>query len=108
MFVQGGMTPLQALRAATLSGAKYLGLDHDIGSLEPGKLADLIVLDANPLENIRNSESVRYTVVNGRVFDAATMNELGNHPRTRQPFWFEVPGNDAWGRTAAATTEGDE
>jgi Tol biopolymer transport system component/imidazolonepropionase-like amidohydrolase len=108
MFVQGGMAPLQALRAATLSGARYLGLDHDIGSLEPGKLADLIVLDANPLENIRNSESVRYTIVNGRVFDAATMNETGNHPRTRQPFFFEVPGNDAWGRTTAASTEDDE
>jgi imidazolonepropionase-like amidohydrolase/Tol biopolymer transport system component len=105
MFVQGGMTPLEALRAATLNGARYLGLDKDIGSLEPGKLADLIVLDANPLENIRNSESVRTTIVNGRVFDAATMNEAGNHPRARQPFWFEVPGNDAWGRTAAATAE---
>src|SRR2546423_808705 len=51
---------------------------------------DPIVLDANPLENIRNSESVRYTIVNGRVFDAATMNEIGNHPRTRQPFSFIV------------------
>jgi imidazolonepropionase-like amidohydrolase/Tol biopolymer transport system component len=105
MFVQGGMTPLQALRAATLSGAKYLGMDKDIGSLEPGKLADLIVLDANPLENIRNSESVRYTVVNGRIFDAATMNEIGNHPRTRQPLYFEVPGNDAWGRTTTTSTD---
>jgi imidazolonepropionase-like amidohydrolase/Tol biopolymer transport system component len=104
MFVQGGMTPLQALRAATLNGARYLGLDKDIGSLEPGKLADFIVLDANPLENIRNSNSVGTTVVNGRVFDAATMNETGNHPRTRQPLWFEIPGNDAWGRTTAATT----
>jgi imidazolonepropionase-like amidohydrolase/Tol biopolymer transport system component len=108
MFAQGGMTPLQAIRAATLSGARYLGLDHDIGSLEPGKLADLIVLDANPLENIRNSESVRYTIVNGRVFDAATMNEIGNHPRTRKPFFFEVPGNDAWGRTTAAATSDEE
>src|SRR4029079_16674736 len=79
MFVQGGMTPLEAIRSATLNGAKYLGMEKEIGSLEPGKLADLIVLDANPLENIRNSESVRYTVVNGRVFDAMTMNEVGNH-----------------------------
>ena len=108
MFVQGGMTPLQALHAATLNGAWYLGLDKEIGSLEPGKLADLIVLDSNPLENIRNSESVRYTIVNGRIFDAATMNEIGNHPRTRQPFWFQVSGNDAWGRTSAASSDDDE
>ena len=66
------------------------------------------MLDANPLENIRNSESVHYTVVNGRIFDAATMNEVGNHPRPRQPFFFQVPGNDSWGRTTAAATEDDE
>ncbi len=108
MFVQGGMTPLEALRCATLNGARYLGLDKDIGSLEPGKLADLDVLDANPLENIRNTESVHYTVVNGRVFDAATMNEAGNHPRNRQPFYFEQAGNEGWGRTTAATTEDEE
>src|SRR5436190_6702751 len=108
MFVQGGMTPLQALRAATLNGAHYLGLDKDIGSLEPGKLEDLIVLDANPLEKIRNSESVHYTAVNGRIYDAATMNEAGNHPRARQPFFFEVIGDDAWGRTTAATSDDDD
>ena len=51
---------------------------------------------------------MRYTVVNGRVFDAATMNELGNHPRTRQPFFFQVPGNDAWGLTAAATADAED
>ena len=105
MFVQGGMSPLQAIRAATINGARYLGLDKDIGSLEPGKLADLVVLDANPLENIRNSESVRTVVVNGRVFDAATMNETGNHPRTRQPLWFELPGNESWGRATALAAE---
>ena len=105
MFAQGGMTPMQALRAATLSGARYLGLDHAIGSLEPGKLADLIVLDANPLENIRNSESVRYTIVNGRIFDAATMNEIGNHPRTRKAFFFQIPGEDVAGRATGAETD---
>jgi Tol biopolymer transport system component/imidazolonepropionase-like amidohydrolase len=108
MFGQGGMSPLQALRAATLSGARYLGMDKDIGSLEPGKLADLIVLDANPLENLRNSESVRYTIVNGRVFDSATINELGNHPHTRKPFYFEVPGNETWGGAAATAAEDED
>jgi len=105
MFVQGGMTPMQAIRAATLSGARYIGMDKDVGSLEAGKLADLLVLDENPLENIRNSESIRYTIANGRIFDAMTMNELGNHPRTRQPFYFELPGNDVWGRTTVADTD---
>jgi imidazolonepropionase-like amidohydrolase/Tol biopolymer transport system component len=105
MFVQGGMTPMQALHSATIAGAHYLGFDKDIGSLEPGKLADLIVLDANPLENIRNSESVRYTIVNGRMFDAATMNEIGNHPRTRKTFFFQVPGNDVAGRASGAEAE---
>ncbi|HYI10088.1 MAG TPA: amidohydrolase family protein [Thermoanaerobaculia bacterium] len=101
MFRQGGMTPMEALRAATLDGAKYLGMDREIGSLEPGKLADLIVLDRNPLESPQNSHSVRYTMVNGRLFDAATMNEVGNHPRTRKPFFFQTVGGETWG--AAAT-----
>jgi imidazolonepropionase-like amidohydrolase/Tol biopolymer transport system component len=108
MFVQGGMTPLQALRAATLSGAHYLGMDKDIGSIETGKLADLIVLGANPLENIRNSESVVYTMVNGRLFDAATMNEIGNRPRARQKFWFEQEGFESWGRLAAAAADAED
>ena len=64
-------------------------MDHDLGSLEPGKLADLIVLDRNPLENIRNSDSVRYTILNGRVYDATTMNEIGPRPKDRRPFFFE-------------------
>lgn len=89
MFVQGGMTPLQALRSATLHGAVYLGMDADLGSLETGKLADLAVLDGNPLDDIHNSEKVRYTMINGRLFDAATINEIGNHPRARSLFHFE-------------------
>ncbi len=92
MLQQGGMSNLQALRCATLNGARYLGMDHQIGSLEPGKLADLIVLDENPLEDIRNSEYVRYTMVNGRLYDAATMNEIGNYDRPRTRFYFELPG----------------
>jgi hypothetical protein len=54
-FVQGGMTPLQALRVGTLYPAQTLGLDGDLGSIEPGKLADFVVLDKNPLDDITNS-----------------------------------------------------
>lgn len=89
MLVQGGMTPLEALKCGTWNGARYLGLDADIGSLEPGKLADLIVIDGNPLTDIRESEKVLYTVVNGRLYDAATMNQMGNHPQERAKYWWE-------------------
>jgi len=89
MFVQGGMTPLQAIRCATLYGAEYIGLDKDLGSLEPGKLADLIVLEKNPLDNIRNSESIRYVMLNGRLYDAATMDQIGNHLMKREAFYWE-------------------
>ncbi|HNG88878.1 MAG TPA: amidohydrolase family protein [Saprospiraceae bacterium] len=92
MIQQGGMSNLQALRCATLNGARYLGMDKEIGSLETGKLADLIVLDKNPLDDIKNSESIRYVMVNGRLYDPATLNEIGNYDRKRSKFWFELPG----------------
>ncbi|MDP9121395.1 MAG: amidohydrolase family protein, partial [Acidobacteriota bacterium] len=90
MLVEGGMTPYQALRCATWNGAHYLGLDRDLGSLEPGKLADVVVLDANPLEDIRNTEKVNLVVANGRVYDGATLDQLGNHPKKRQPFYWQL------------------
>ncbi len=93
MFVQGGMTNHEALRSATLSGAEYLGLDGDIGSLAVGKLADLVVMDNNPLDDIRNSEDIRYVMINGRLYDAMTMNEVGNHPRERKPFYWQKDGD---------------
>ncbi|MCP4205339.1 MAG: amidohydrolase family protein [bacterium] len=89
MLVQGGMTPHEALRSATLEGARYLGMDSDLGSLEPGKLADLVVIDGNPLEDIRQSENVTHTMINGRLYDAATMNEIGNREKAREQLWWE-------------------
>ncbi|HEU4718002.1 MAG TPA: amidohydrolase family protein [Bacteroidia bacterium] len=91
MLAQGGMSPMQALRCATMNGAWYLGLDKSIGSLEKGKLADLIVLDNNPLEDIYNSQYVKYTMVNGRLYDSQTMNEIGNYDRKHTKFWWENP-----------------
>jgi len=93
MMQQGGMSNLQALRTATMNSATSLGLDRSIGSLEPGKLADLLVMDKNPLDNIRNTESIRYTMVNGRLYDAETMNEVGNNPRPRGLFFWETNKN---------------
>lgn len=94
MLAQGGMTPMEALRCATLHGAQYIGMEREIGSLAPGKLADLMVLDKNPLENIRNTEHIRYVMVNGRLYDANTLDEIAPTPRKREPFWFELPGSD--------------
>ncbi|WP_226664026.1 amidohydrolase family protein [Microbulbifer aggregans] len=81
MMEQGGFTPWEAFRAGTIDGARYLGMDKDLGSLEAGKLADIIVVDGNPLENLRQSENIKYTVINGKVFDAATMNEVNGDER---------------------------
>src|SRR5262245_34164999 len=92
MLQQGGMTNLEAIRCATINGARALGLDKEIGTLEKGKLADLLVLDRNPLENIRNSEALAMVMSNGRLYDARTLNEIDSTPRQRLPFWFEQPG----------------
>ena len=91
MFEQGGMSPLESIRVGTLQGARYLGVDNHLGSLEAGKLADLVVLGSNPLEDLRASTNIRFVMVNGRLYDAATLNEIGNSPRTRGRLWFEEP-----------------
>lgn len=89
LLQMGGMTNMEALKTATINGAQYIGMDKEIGSLEEGKLADLIVLEKNPLDDIRNSETVIYTMVNGRLFDAETMNQIGNEPEERTNFYWE-------------------
>ncbi len=93
MMAQGGMTPMEALRTATINPAISLGFDKYIGSLKAGKLADLIVLDKNPLDNIYNTESIRYTMVNGRLYDAEMMNEIGNYNKQHSPFYWQSGKN---------------
>ncbi|OYU43152.1 MAG: amidohydrolase, partial [Burkholderiales bacterium PBB4] len=89
MFGKGGMTPLEAIRSATANPAHYLGMDKDIGSLEVGKLADLVILDGDILSDIRQSDQIHRVMLNGRLYDPATMHEVGPRPRARKPFFFE-------------------
>ncbi len=91
-LAMGGMEPHAVLRSATMVGAHAIGHVRDLGSLEVGKLADVQVLDRNPLDDIRNTNSIRYVMKNGRLYDAATLDEVW--PR-RKPLptsqWWMAP-----------------
>ena len=89
MFVLGGMTPMEALRTATINPARNFGFDKDLGSIEPGKLADLVVIDGNPLADIRQSDRIAQVMQNGRLFDAATLNQVAPVAKVRKPLFFE-------------------
>lgn len=89
MMAQGGMPPLQALRTATIDPARYFGMDADIGSLEAGKLADLIVVDGNPLEDIRTTDQLTHIMLNGRLLEAGSLQETRTGNRSRAPFYWE-------------------
>ena len=95
LLQMGGMSNFEALQAATINGAQYIGMDKEIGSLEEGKLADLIVLEKDPLEDISNSNTIIYTMVNGRLYEAENMNEIGNHPKERGAFYWENAKSNA-------------
>ncbi len=75
------MTPIEALEVATLHGARFLGAEENLGSLVPGKLADLMILDSNPLENIRNTTDIRWVMKGGVLHDADTLDEIWPEPR---------------------------
>ncbi len=90
-FARGGWSAIDALRAGTIMPATSLGYARDIGSLEVGKLADLVVLDADPTLDIRNSDKVASVMLGGRLYDAATLNETGTGTRQRLPYWWETP-----------------
>jgi Tol biopolymer transport system component len=84
----GGMKAHDVLRVATIHGAAAIGMEQDLGSLEPGKLADLIVLDANPLEDIHNTNTIRYVMKNGRLYEGETLNEVWPRQRALPKMWW--------------------
>lgn len=88
-FARGGMSPLQALSTATTEPARHLGFDKDIGSLEEGKLADLVILSDNPLDDIRNTDKVEHVMLGGRLYEAETMNEVVTGDKERLPYYWE-------------------
>ena len=89
------MTNWEALRAATLTGAEAIGVDADLGTIEPGKLADLVVLKKNPLDDLRNSIATRYVMKNGELFEGQTLDEIWPDHHPLQPLWFWKEGPDS-------------
>lgn len=103
-FVRGGFTPIEALRAGTIASATSLGYARDVGSLEPGKLADLVILTADPTVDIRNSDKIAQVMLGGRLYEAATLNETATGTRKRLPYWWE--GGNGGADTGARITVG--
>jgi Tol biopolymer transport system component len=87
-YVAGGMTPHEALHAATIGSAETIGRQDEIGSLAPGKFADLVILERNPLDDIRNTLAIDQVMKNGRLYDAATLDELWPRQHKLPPQWF--------------------
>jgi imidazolonepropionase-like amidohydrolase len=106
-FVRGGWSPVEALRAGTIMAATSLGYAKDVGSLEVGKLADLVVLDADPTQDIRNTEKISRVMLGGRMYDPMTMNEVDTGTWKRKPYWWEVSGTPSAGKAGASHSDGD-
>ncbi|MFC6037339.1 amidohydrolase family protein [Hyphococcus aureus] len=98
----GGATPHEVLKAATIGSSEVIGRALEIGSLEPGKFADLLILDENPLEDIRNTMSLEFVMKNGRLYDAETLDEVWPRQRPLGKSWFQDEGPVA----SSALTDG--
>ncbi len=90
LLTGGGMAPLEALRVATIEGARALSLDRDLGSIESGKLADLVILDRDPRADIRNTTAIRYVMKNGILYDGETLAEEWPAPRPAPRTWWSM------------------
>jgi amidohydrolase family protein len=82
LLVKAGLTPAESLRAATLNPAKFFGLDQTLGTVEKGKLADLVLLEANPLEDIRNTQKIDAVIMNGRFYDRKALDKMLSQAQT--------------------------
>jgi imidazolonepropionase-like amidohydrolase len=95
-LVLAGLTPLEALRAATVSPAEYYGLQDQFGGIEPEKTADLVLLQANPLEDIRNTLHIEAVIFNGNVYDREALDGILGHVRRQARSW-SVAAKILWG-----------
>jgi Tol biopolymer transport system component/imidazolonepropionase-like amidohydrolase len=84
----GGMGSMEVLRSATIHGAEAIGLDQDLGSIEKGKLADLVILNKNPLDDIRNTNTIRYVMKDGELFEGDTLNQIWPVSKPLPPLWW--------------------
>jgi len=92
-YAMGGMTPVEVLRSATIDGARIVGVSEDLGSIETGKLADMVILNSNPLDNIRNSIDIDRVVKNGRLYDGHTLDQQWPEQVPLPPFWWWADGD---------------
>jgi hypothetical protein len=88
MLASGGMTPLEVLRCATVQGAKIIGRPDDLGAIQPGKLADLVILDKNPLDDIHNTNTIHWVMKNGELFEGDTLDQVWPEQKKLEPLWF--------------------